>query len=76
MEMSNMKKVVCLITAMMLCISLASFAFAADVEFVPSISYKGAPSIVEITDDKAIPPSAPLSMLTARPAVSCRAIAC
>ena len=50
-----MKKVVCLITAMMLCISLASFAFAADVEFVPSISYKGAPSIVEITDDKGNP---------------------
>ncbi|MBE6959776.1 MAG: hypothetical protein E7448_03510 [Ruminococcaceae bacterium] len=42
-----MKKVVCLITAIMLCISLASFAFAdADVEFVPSISYKGAPEVV------------------------------
>lgn len=50
-----MKKVVCLITAMMLCISLASFAFAADVEFVPSISYKGAPDIVEITDDQGNP---------------------
>lgn len=50
-----MKKVICLITAVMLCISLASFAFAAEVEFVPSISYKGAPSIVEITDDKGNP---------------------
>ena len=42
-----MKKVVCLITALVLCFSLASFAFAdADVEFVPSISYKGAPEVV------------------------------
>ena len=50
-----MKKVICLITAVMLCVSLASFAFAAEAEFVPSISYKGAPSIVEITDDKGNP---------------------
>lgn len=50
-----MKKVVCFITAIMLCVSLASFAFAADVEFVPSISYKGAPDIVEITDDEGNP---------------------
>ena len=54
MEMSIMKKVICLITAVMLCVALASFAFAAD-EFVPSISYKGAPTIVEITDDQGKP---------------------
>ena len=50
-----MKKVVCFITAMMLCVSLIGFAFAADVEFVPSISYKGAPNIVEITDNQGNP---------------------
>lgn len=50
-----MKKFICFITAVMLCISLASFAFAAEVEFVPSISYKGAPDIVEITDDEGNP---------------------
>ena len=50
-----MKKVICFITAMMLCVSLIGFAFAADVEFVPSISYKGAPSIVEITDNQGNP---------------------
>ena len=49
-----MKKVICLITAVMLCVALASFAFAAD-GFVPSISYKGAPTIVEITDDQGKP---------------------
>lgn len=50
-----MKKFICFITAVMLCVSLASFAFAAEVEFVPSISYKGAPDIVEITDDEGNP---------------------
>lgn len=50
-----MKKVICLITALMLCVSLASYAFAAEVEFVPSISYKGAPEIVDITDDQGNP---------------------
>lgn len=50
-----MKKVISLISAVMLCVSLIGFVFAADVEFVPSITYKGAPSIVEITDDQGNP---------------------
>lgn len=50
-----MKKVVCLITALMLCVSAIGLAIAADVEFVPSITYKGAPTIMEITDDQGNP---------------------
>ena len=50
-----MKKVICLITALMLCVSAIGLAVSADSEFVPSITYKGAPTIVEITDDQGNP---------------------
>lgn len=50
-----MKKVICLMVAVLLCIGLTSFAVAADSEFVPSISYKGAPSIEETEDENGDP---------------------
>ena len=40
-----MKKVICMVLALMVCLSLALPVFAAEGEFVPSISYKGAPGI-------------------------------
>ncbi len=50
MEMSNMKKVISLITALLLCVSLASSVFAAEDTFVPSVPSKGAPTIVTVKD--------------------------
>lgn len=44
-----MRKLICLITVLLLCVSFACPIFAAE-EFVPSISYKGTPEIVEIKD--------------------------
>lgn len=44
-----MRKVMCLITALLVCASLACSVFAAE-EFVPSISYKGVPEIVTVKD--------------------------
>lgn len=41
-----MKKAICLLAVLVLCISLAVPAFAAEEEFVPSISYKGSPRLV------------------------------
>ena len=49
MEMSHMKKLICLTVALLLCVSLACPIFAAE-EFVPSISYKGTPEVVTVTD--------------------------
>lgn len=48
MEMMKMKRAVCLIIALLVCISMAGSVFAE--EFVPSISYKGAPEIVTVKD--------------------------
>lgn len=45
-----MKRVICLITAIITCLALACPVFAAEGEFVPSISYKGAPEIVPVKD--------------------------
>lgn len=45
-----MKRVVCLIAVMALCVALACPAFAAEDDFVPSIPYKGAPDIVPVVD--------------------------
>lgn len=41
-----MKRTICFIIAMLLCLSLASPVFAATNEFVPSISYKDYPTVV------------------------------
>lgn len=41
-----MRRVICLITALVLCLALACPAFAAENEFVPSISYKDHPGVV------------------------------
>ena len=57
-----MKRIVCLIVAIVLCLAVASPAFAAKTEFVPSISYKDSPTIVpvppkpgtETPDDKVV----------------------
>lgn len=46
-----MKKIVMLLAAVMLVASLACPAFAAEDDFVPSITYKGAPEIVPVEDD-------------------------
>ena len=44
-----MKKLICLVTVLLICVSFACPAFAAE-EFVPSISYKGTPSVVTVKD--------------------------
>lgn len=44
-----MRKLICLLTVLVLCVSFACPIFAAQ-EFVPSISYKGTPDIVTIKD--------------------------
>ena len=46
-----MKKIVCLLTALVLCLGLAAPVFAADSGFVPSITYKPTPDIVFVTDE-------------------------
>lgn len=50
-----MKKLIALLTVLMICISLAVPAAAAEKDFVPSISYKPAPEIVPITDENGNP---------------------
>ena len=44
-----MRKLICLTVALLLCVSFACPIFAAE-EFVPSISYKGTPEVVTVTD--------------------------
>ena len=43
-----MKKIICLLTVLVLCMSLVVPAFAAENEFVPSITYKPNPEIVPV----------------------------
>lgn len=45
-----MRKIICLLTAIVLCMGLAAPAFAAENDFVPSISYKPTPDIVPVED--------------------------
>lgn len=45
-----MRKLICLLTVLLICASLACPALAAE-EFVPSISYKGTPSVVSVKDE-------------------------
>ena len=40
-----MRKVICALLALLLCLSVAAPAFAADVDFVPSIEYKDGPTL-------------------------------
>ena len=51
MEMNDMKKVISAILVLMLCIAMPLTAFAAEGEFVPSISYKDAPEASSATLD-------------------------
>lgn len=44
-----MRKLICLLTVMLICVSLVCPALAAE-EFVPSISYKGTPKLVTLKD--------------------------
>ena len=46
-----MKKLISLILALMLCLSVCGVAAAAEDDFVPSISYKDGPGLVSGTDD-------------------------
>lgn len=41
-----MKRMICIITALVICLAMACPAFAAEGDFVPSISYKDSPDIV------------------------------
>lgn len=47
-----MKKVICLVVAILICMSLACPVWAAESGFVPSISYKTGPEIVPTQDDQ------------------------
>jgi hypothetical protein len=51
MELITMKKVVCLILTLMLMMSMALTASAAEGSFVPSITYKPEPEIVPVVDE-------------------------
>lgn len=46
-----MKKVISLVTALLICVSLASSVFAAEDAFVPSVPSKGAPEVVTVKDN-------------------------
>ncbi len=45
-----MKRIICIVVAIVTCLAMACPAFAAEGEFVPSISYKGDPDIVPVED--------------------------
>ena len=47
-----MKKVICLLIVLMLCLSMAVPAFAAKDDFVPSIGYKDGPEIIKGEQDE------------------------
>ena len=46
-----MRRIVCLLTVLLLCVGLAMPVFAAEDDFVPSITYKPEPDIVPVDDD-------------------------
>lgn len=50
-----MKKLIAFVTVMLICVTLACPAFAAENEFVPSISYKDEPVIVPVEDENGDP---------------------
>ena len=45
-----MKRIICIVIAAVVCMAMTCPAFAAEGEFVPSISYKGSPDIVTVKD--------------------------
>lgn len=45
-----MKRMICFVTVMMICMSLVIPAFAAEDSFVPSIGYKDGPDIIDVED--------------------------
>ncbi len=47
-----MRRIICMFMAVLLCVSLAVPALAAQNRFVPSISYKGSPEIVPVEDNE------------------------
>ena len=47
-----MRKIICLLIALVMCLSIAAPAFAADNGFVPSITYKPEPEIITVKDEK------------------------
>ena len=49
-----MRKVICLLTVVLLCVSLAMPAFATEGDFVPSITYKPEPEIVPVEDENGV----------------------
>ena len=51
LEMKRMKKFVCLLAVLVLCMGLAVPAFAAENDFVPSIAYKPDPEVVPVVDE-------------------------
>ena len=52
-----MKKIICLLMALVLCMGVALSAFAAETEFVPSISYKDGPDVeMAKLDDEDVTP--------------------
>ena len=46
-----MRKVICLLTVVLLCVSLVMPAFASEDDFVPSITYKPDPEIIPVEDE-------------------------
>ena len=46
-----MRKLICLITALILCVSIAAPAYASEYGFVPSITYKPSPEIIPVEKD-------------------------
>lgn len=50
MEMSGMRKVICIITVLLLCMSIVAPVYAAEDSFVPSITYKPDPEVVPVED--------------------------
>lgn len=47
-----MRKIICLFIALVMCLSIAVPALAADTGFVPSITYKPDPEIITVKDEK------------------------
>lgn len=50
-----MKRIIAFLIVMILCVSVGCPVFAADTEFVPSISYKGEPEVETIPDENGDP---------------------
>lgn len=49
--MTKMRKLICMLIALVMCLSIATPAFAAENGFVPSITYKPNPEVVPVEDE-------------------------